>query len=71
MRGDKILLSIGFIAVGLKKPSAQAMRDLQKIQYFFFGQFHPFVGSLVANPAHQMEGGGNIRGKRLAPLENV
>ena len=30
MRRDKILLPIGFISIGLKKPSAQTMRDLQK-----------------------------------------
>ena len=29
------------------------------------------MSGLVANPAHQMEGGGDIRRKRLAPLENI
>ena len=71
MRRHKVLLLVGFIAVGLKKPPAQTVRDLQKEQYLFFGQIQPFMGGLVPSPADQMEGGGNIRGKRLAPLENV
>jgi hypothetical protein len=71
LRRDKILLTVGFIAVGLKKPPAQTVRDLQKVQRLCFRDFQSFMGGLVADLAHQVEGGGHIRGKHLAPLKNV
>ena len=47
------------------------MRDLQKVQRLCFRDFQSLMGSLVADLTHQVEGGGDIRRKHLAPLKNV